>query len=340
MADPVDFNAAAAETQRVPAAASSKAALAQGEAPEQSRLLGRSRAYTPANLPERLRQWHAPRINRWERLWVTGGALAIECLGATGATPIALATDDNHWFAPGTRWRVLRMAPDSSFELEVHADIKGQAEAPQQLRSDLLDEARIVSVADADALAALLATLPVGERRIVQAGFDPAAWPGLRAGAHTLFWHPLAATPDGFTVLVARSGRPFDLPAYLGRDHAVIEAALGGALAGDVSRAHWLRATLERHLRIEEDLVFPAYLAAGGREAWVTGLLKEHGYLRQYLAELEQPLSRRRFLRLLDGHDEKEERVIYPDVLAHVGARADALLDAALAMPAKLASVA
>lgn len=339
MADPIDLIAAAAEQRRGSAAASSKAAVAHGEAPKQSRLLGRSRAYTPANLPERLRQWHAPRINRWERLWVTGGELAIECLGATGPTPVALATHDNHWFAPGTRWRVLRMAADSSFELEVHADIEGQAEAPQHLRSDLLEEAITVSATDADALAALLDTLPVGERRIVQAGFDPAAWRGLPVPAHTLFWHPLAATPGGFTVLVARSGQPFDLPAYLGRDHAVIEAALGGALAGDAIRERWLRDALERHLRIEEELLFPAYLAAGGREAWVTGLLKEHGYLRQYLAELQQPLSRRRFLRLLDGHDEKEERVIYPDVLAHVGARADALLDAALALPVRMTSV-
>ena len=303
--------------------------------PEQPRLLGRSRAYTLANLPERLCQWHAPRINRWERLWVTGGALAIEYLGASGTTNVELALQDNRWFAPGTRWRVVRMGPDSAFELEVHADIKGQAEAPQHLRSDLLEEAIAVSVADAGALAALLDALPVGERRLVHAGFALGAWSGLATSAHTLFWHPLAAAPGSFTVLVARSDQPFDLPAYLGRDHAVIEAALGGALAGDVTSDGWLRATLERHLRIEEELVFPAYLAAGGREAWIRGLLKEHTYLRQYLGELDQPLSRRRFLRLLDGHDEKEERVIYPDVLAHVGTRAEALLDAAMALPVR-----
>lgn len=46
--------------------------------PEQPRRPGRSRAYTAANLPERLRQWHSPRINRRERLWVTGDSLAIE----------------------------------------------------------------------------------------------------------------------------------------------------------------------------------------------------------------------------------------------------------------------
>jgi hemerythrin superfamily protein len=51
------------------------------------------------------------------------------------------------------------------------------------------------------------------------------------------------------------------------------------------------------------------------------------------LRELDQPVSRRRFLRLLDGHDEKEERVIYPDIPAHVEAHTDALLNAAIAWP-------
>ncbi|TAL88136.1 MAG: DUF1971 domain-containing protein [Rhodanobacter sp.] len=301
--------------------------------PEQPRLLGRSRAYTLANLPERLRQWHAPRINRWERLWVTGGSLAIEYLDASGTIGAELALGENRWFAPGTRWRVVHMAPDSHFELEIHADAKGQAEAPQPLRSTLLEEALSVAVADVPALAALLHALPLGERRVVHARFDLGAWSGTATGAQTLFWHPLAAAPGCFTVLVARSDRLFDLRAYLGRDHAVIEAALGGALASDANYDAWLRATLERHLQIEEELIFPAYLAAGGNEAWVKGLKDEHAYLRQYLCELDQPISRRRFLRLLDGHDEKEERVIYPDVVAHVGARAAALLDAAIAWP-------
>ncbi|MEO8777571.1 MAG: hemerythrin domain-containing protein [Rhodanobacter sp.] len=302
--------------------------------PEQPRLLGRSRAYTLANLPERLRQWHAPRINRWEKLWVTGGVLVIETLGVAGATRVELSTRENLWFSPGTRWRVLRMEADSHFELEIYADVKGQAEAPQPLRSTLLEEAITVTAADAPALAALLLSLPAGERRIVHARFDFGTWSGAASDADTLFWHPLAAAPGSFTVLVARSDESFDLAAYLGRDHAVIEAALGGALADDAGYDAWLRATLERHLQIEEELIFPAWLAAGGREAWVKGLKLEHVWLRQYLGELEQPASRRRLLRLLDGHDEKEERVIYPDVLARVGAGARALLDAAIAWPA------
>jgi tellurite resistance-related uncharacterized protein len=304
----------------------------QRDQPEQPRLLGRSRAYTLANLPERLRQWHAPRINRWEKLWVTADSLALEHLGANGATGVELREGQHRWFAPGTRWRVVRMTADSRFELEIYADVKGQAEAPQPLRSRLLEDASTATAAGAPALAALLHALPAGERRIVHAHFDPATWRARTSDSRTLFWHPLAASRGGFTVLVARSDEPFDLRAYLGHDHAVIETALGGALAGDSRCDAWLRASLERHLRMEE-LLFPAWLAAGGREAWVTGLKLEHVWLRQYLGELEQPISRRRFLRLLDGHDEKEERVIYPDILAHVGAGANALLDAAIAWP-------
>lgn len=306
-------------------------------APEQPRLLGRSRAYTADNLPARLRQWHAPRINRWERLWVTQGALTIECLCATGSEVIGLAAHANRWFAPGTRWRVLALPADARFELEVHADVKGQAEAPQPLRSTLLDAAPRVGLTDAAAFGALLDALPAGERRVVDLSFDPTTALAPRLATHTLFWHPLAATAQGCTALVTRSEAPFNLAAYLGRDHAVIEATLGGALAGDTAATAWLHATLARHLFIEEALLFPAYLEAGGRAAWVKGLLQEHTYLRRYLVEFDDARSRRYFLRLLDGHDEKEERVIYPDVLAHVGARADALLDAALATPASAA---
>lgn len=300
-------------------------------APEHPRLLGRSRAYTLADLSERLRRWHAPRIDRWERLCVTSGTLAIEYLGAGGVTAARLAAGDARWIAPGTRWRVAHIGAGDRFEIGVHADSRGQAEAPQPLRSDLLSHAARVPVADPAALADLAGLLPVGERRIVEAQFDLAAVPTRVRLDRALFWHPLAAGSEGFAALLARSPAPFGLAAYLGRDHAVIEAALGGTLSGDAESARWLPATLERHLHIEEELVFPAYVAAGGDERLVRGLLSEHRYLRQYLAELDEPLSRRRFLRLLDGHDEKEESVVYPDVLARLGDTADALLSAAVA---------
>lgn len=301
--------------------------------PEQPRQLGDARAYTSAEVSERLRRWHAPRVNRWERLRITAGTLTIEFLRAAGVTRTTLAAGEQCWFAPGTRWRVAELSADGQFELELHADSKGQAEDPQPLRSELLDGAERISVADAAALRDCLDTLTAGERRIVLGDFDAQALPEATLKAHTLFWHPLESRPGNFTALIARSERAFDLATYLGRDHAVIEATLGGALSGKAEHSRWLHATLERHLQIEENLIFPAFVAAGGREAWVRGLKREHGFLRQYLAELEQPTSRRKFLRLLDGHDEKEERVVYPDILAHLAGRSDELLMRAVTYP-------
>lgn len=106
--------------------------MARQVAPEQARQIGRSRVYTAADLPARLRHWHTPRVNRRESLGV--GALT-----------------------------------------------------------------------------------------------------GMLSNSRTLFWHPLDAASTSFTALIARSSRPYGLADYLGRDHAVIEAAPVAANARPVS---------------------------------------------------------------------------------------------------------
>lgn len=306
--------------------------------PEQPRPLGRSRVYTAQDLSARLRHWHAPRINRWEQLCVLAGTLSVEYLGASGIVAATLAAGETRWIAPGTRWRVAGMGADDRFAIGVHADAKGQAEAPQPLRSTLLETAPRAEVFDRAGLQQCLRALPPGARSVIRLRFVDNVAPAELGGAGDLFWHPLETHAEGATALAVRSARPFDLAAYLGRDHAVIEAALGGALAGDAEAACWLQATLERHLQIEERLIFPAYVEAGGQAGWVRGLLNEHGYLRQYLAAFAQVDGRRKLLRLLDAHDEKEEGTVYPDVMAHLGARAAALLAQALAWPAPAGS--
>lgn len=305
------------------------------ERPAGLRQLGRSRSYAGADLPERLRHWHTPRINRWERLRVIAGTLVFERLDASGAMAERLGSGDGRWFAPGVRWRIEDMSADARFELEIHADAGSEPAAPQGLRSELLDEAERVKLVDAAAFAALIRELAPGERRLIEGGFDvsPSLATVLHEGGGTIFWHPLAAGANGFTALLARSERAFGLSDYLGRDHALIEAALAGALRGDMDYERWLHATLERHLHIEEELLFPAYLSAGGREPWVRGLKNEHKYLRQYLVSLAAPDERRKFLRLLDGHDEKEERVVYPDIVERLAEAADDLLESAILVP-------
>ena len=138
-------------------------------------------------------------------------------------------------------------------------------------------------------------------------------------------WNPMRRGQAGSSALVARAAKASGLIEDLGRDHDLIEAGLAGALRGDVGRELWLRNALARHLVIEEDILFPADLEAGGNPGWVRGLCNEHKHLRRDLDRLSDPVSQRRFLLLLDGHDEKEEQTVYPDILKRLGPDAEAL---------------
>ncbi|HET8940641.1 MAG TPA: hemerythrin domain-containing protein [Rudaea sp.] len=305
-----------------------------------TRRLGRSRRYTPADMPARLREWHAPRANRWEHLCVTSGTLDIAQLGADGVENQRLHSGDSRWMSPGTRWRVTQMQAQTSFELEIHADDTVAAGSPQVARSAWLDQCACVELADGAALARLLVDLRAGEPRLARGRFDFNATlrDALADGKPTFFWHLLDSRDGHFSAFIARAAQPIGLLEYLGRDHAVIEATLDGALRGETKHVNWLRTALGRHLSIEEDLLFPAYLRAGGREGWVRGLCNEHTHLRRQMEALSEPLAQRKFLLLLDGHDEKEEHLVYPDILARLGAEAEALTRAAILHPAPLPS--
>lgn len=288
------------------------------------RQLGRSRRYVRADVPERLFQWHAPRANRWEHLQVEAGELVIESLAVDGVTRTQLGRDQTRWIAPGARWRIAHMADDASFHLEIHADEATEPSAPQARRAELLDAAACIQVDDEAAFLQRILALDAGERILIRGSFDfgPLFGRAMEESGGTLCWHPLDAHNGGVTALVARAAQPIDLLEYLGRDHAVMEAALVGALRGEIERMTWLRNLLARHLVIEEDLLFPAYLDAGGPPGWVNGLRKEHGFLKQQLGQLADPVWQRRFMLLLEAHDEKEEQIVYPDIVARLGAGA------------------
>ncbi|HMM56328.1 MAG: hypothetical protein DYH18_00215 [Xanthomonadales bacterium PRO7] len=287
------------------------------------RQLGRSRTYTSTDLPARLRRWHAPRANRWVRILVDAGALDVEWLDADGITAERLKHGSSRWIEPGLRWRIADSDASTQFRLEVHADESSAAAAPQPLRAALLDDAPVMQVDDAVAFTRVLANLEPGTHNRVRSSFDfsEALREAMRASGDTLCWHPLHDADGERVALISRSAQAIGLPEYLGLDHAVIEAALAGALRGNIEHMRWLRSALARHLWIEEDVLFPAYLAAGGNAGWVRGLHNEHQHLRAALEHLEEPASQRRFLLLLDGHDEKEEQIVYPDIAMRLGAR-------------------
>jgi hypothetical protein len=300
--------------------------------PEDLRPLGRSREYARGNLPRRLSFWHAPRANRWELVCVSAGRLRTQWLGASGVAVVDLPAGDSRWIAPGMRWRVADMAVETRFALRIYAADALPVGAPQPLRAALFDDAEHISVDDAEVFRTVIAALVPGGARLLHGCFDyDDALPVLAgvSGSHW-FWHPLHASTEGFTAFVTRSARPVGLMEYLGCDHALIEAVLSKALRGDAEYASWLHLALTRHMAIEEKLLFPAYLEVGGRESWVRGLRNEHAHLRRQLAMLANPDSTRRFLLLLDGHDEKEEQIVYPDIVARLTGDATDLTRAAM----------
>ncbi|MEO8746292.1 MAG: hemerythrin domain-containing protein [Rhodanobacter sp.] len=289
--------------------------------------MGRSRSYTCVDLPERLRHWHAPRANRWEHLCVMTGVLEVQWLAASGLETETLQGGARRWIAPGKRWRVSRIDHNACFQLEIHADDGSPAGAPQPVRSAWLDEVAQLQLDDVAALPKLLAELGPGQHSLVRGSFDfgPALCTAMANSGRTLFWHPLEAGNGRHVALVVRSRQPAGLLEYMGRDHAVIEAVLSGALRGNTEHGAWLRSALTRHLLIEEGVLFPAYLDAGGNSGWVRGLCNEHQHLRRHLDNLHEVSAQRRFLLLLDGHDEKEEQLVYPDILARLAEQADGL---------------
>ena len=297
------------------------------------RPLGRGRQHRADDRAERFARWHAARANRWERLTVEHGALVLQWLEDAGTSAREICRGQSLWLAPGRRWRIARWSDDAIFSLQVHADDSVIADAPQAGRAALLDEAPRLQPEDPAVLAKSLATLAPGERCLLRTRFDPAPTvrAALAASGGTLTWHPLAADEGDHVALLVRTAEAVDLLDYLGRDHALIEAALVGALRGDAVRERWLHGLLARHLAIEEEDIFPAFLAAGGSLEIIAALRREHDLLRGHLENIADPASHRGLLLVLEAHDEKEEQLVYPDVLARIGARADAVTAAIIA---------
>lgn len=283
--------------------------------------LGRSRVYARPDVPGRLFRWHAPRSGRWERLRVLAGTLELEWREGSAIHGESLDAAVCRWFEPGTFWRVTGMGADTRFELEVYAAVRSGRPLFSPVRIALLERAHRVFVGEPAELDALVAGMQAGASCVVNGTFDVHA---ARAtiemrGRGAISWHPLVVEADQFAAFALRDGNTIDLDGYLRRDHALIESALAGALAGDAGYARWFRNLLERHISIEEDLLFPSYLEAGGRAAWVGSLATEHVRLRRHLDAFNQEADRQALLHLLDSHDEKEERIVYPDILRRIG---------------------
>jgi len=159
-------------------------------------------------------------------------------------------------------------------------------------------------------LRAALDGLAPGDGRMLagHVAWKPVVREAVAAGS--LWWFPLE--PDA-GLWRARAERPrpgaaHKLAAYLARDHRLMEAAWDQAPRGRAF--HW---RLERHMRVEERLLFPAWVRHGDRPGWARGLAAEHDLLRRPV--LNSRIHMRAFRERLDSHDDKEERVFYPALM-------------------------
>ncbi len=93
----------------------------------------------------------------------------------------------------------------------------------------------------------------------------------------------------------------------LEQDHREIDDLLAKAMAGDGEARAAFKSRLARHIRIEDEIIFPA-LAQSALATPARVLSLEHARLRELLAAddivaIEEHLS---------SHNLKEERVLYP----------------------------
>jgi len=174
-------------------------------------------------------------------------------------------------------------------------------------------------------LRAVLRALESGGSRIVAGRFPWRETVRELVAELPLWWFPVE--PDGrlWRACVERPARQVaaSLEAYLAREHRLIEAAWEQAPRGRAFR--W---RLERHMRVEEQLLFPEWTCRGDRPGWALGLAAEHDLLREPV--LNSRIHLRAFRERLDSHDEKGERVFYPALVECLGDDSPAVLREAM----------
>jgi iron-sulfur cluster repair protein YtfE (RIC family) len=118
---------------------------------------------------------------------------------------------------------------------------------------------------------------------------------------------------------------------YLSWDHDQLDAALADVLQmvddGEIERAdaHFeaFARRLRRHIRLEEDILFPVFERATGMIAGPTQVMRaEHRQIEAALEEMSQALAggsagafragHAALISVLGAHNQKEERILYP----------------------------
>ena len=227
--------------------------------------------------------------------------------------------------------------------------------APQQT----LDVRALAAQDRHGALLSAFDGLAAGQSLVLVAGENPVRMLDvLQRTRKGLFeWSPLAGDPPSFRVEIARRGAQPGAPRRLTEaliwDHAHLDGlerrAHAALLAGDRDTAHSLyaafRSGLNRHIRFEEEVLFPVFdMRAGLPHGGPTAFLRaEHREIRMLLESLLQAAEdgaaaaaepRQALRALLADHDRKEESILYPGTdLLLSAAESDALVARIQAYP-------
>jgi len=146
-------------------------------------------------------------------------------------------------------------------------------------------------------------------------------------------WSVLEAGPERYRVEIRRRRENAErsVTQFLGSDHARLDAlfelverhAAQGDFADAVARFSELRCGLERHMAMEEQVLFPTFEERTGIESGPTEVMRlEHAEIAKLLDEIGVALAEEdtgafvgaagELKELLGTHNMKEERVLYP----------------------------
>jgi uncharacterized protein (DUF2249 family)/hemerythrin-like domain-containing protein len=159
-----------------------------------------------------------------------------------------------------------------------------------------------------------------------------------RSGAFE--WSVLEAGPARFRVEIRRraGSGPRGVREFLGDDHrrldAILREAARLAYAGSFTSASEIfsrfRCGLERHIEMEEQILFPVFEQVTGMTGGPTVVMHhEHLEIRRLLEVMDKSLRAedfagvleavREFAAVIESHNEKEEAILYPTVDRSLG---------------------
>ena len=286
------------------------------------------------DLKELTGRWHAPRLNRWERLMVKEGGAVLELLNLKEIRQVVLPEGGEVWIRPGERWRLECLDTAAKFSIGIYADDSASSSSPLRERDICLRNLNCAQLENATELYELLRSMPAPAGYMLEGRFewDEALSKVLGNGDSALSWHILSGGVTGyFCALAVKCKQTFHLIDYLSRDHMIMEAAFTMARHGDGQR-YWayFKYLLLRHIAIEENVLFPLLADASSKRLIVEGLFREHELIKTALNDDHNARMRRKVWRLLEAHDEKEELIVYPELPNLISSSTNALINSVM----------